>query len=141
MPIAKRADAAHTAMSVWVIIRNKKVESSQQERCEIDGQAREVAGEVWWEQTSQFRWEDQFNLSLDPDTAREFHDETLPAEGAKTAHFCSMCGPHFCSMKITEDVRKFAAQQKLSEAEALKAGMEQKAREFTEAGAEIYSKS
>jgi phosphomethylpyrimidine synthase len=89
----------------------------------------------------EFRWEDQFNLSLDPDTAREFHDETLPAEGAKTAHFCSMCGPHFCSMKITEDVRKFAAQQKLSEAEALKAGMEQKAREFTEAGAEIYSKS
>ena len=89
----------------------------------------------------EFRWEDQFNLSLDPDTAREFHDETLPAEGAKTAHFCSMCGPHFCSMKITEDVRKFAAQQKLSEADALKAGMEQKAREFTEAGAEIYSKS
>jgi predicted nucleic acid binding AN1-type Zn finger protein len=71
----------------------------------------------------------------------QFHDETLPAEGAKTAHFCSMCGPHFCSMKITEDVRKFAAEQKLSEADALKAGMEQKAREFTEAGAEIYSKS
>jgi phosphomethylpyrimidine synthase len=89
----------------------------------------------------EFRWEDQFNLALDPETAREFHDETLPAEGAKTAHFCSMCGPHFCSMRITEDVRKFAAQQKLSEAEALKAGMEQKAREFMEAGAEIYSKS
>jgi phosphomethylpyrimidine synthase len=89
----------------------------------------------------EFRWEDQFNLSLDPETAREFHDETLPQEGAKTAHFCSMCGPHFCSMRITEDVRKFAAQQKLSEAEALKAGMEQKAREFMEAGAEIYSKS
>jgi phosphomethylpyrimidine synthase len=88
----------------------------------------------------EFRWEDQFNLSLDPETAREFHDETLPAEGAKTAHFCSMCGPHFCSMKITEDVRKFAAEQKLSEAEVLQAGMEQKSKEFAEAGAEIYSK-
>jgi phosphomethylpyrimidine synthase len=80
-------------------------------------------------------------LSLDPETAREFHDETLPQEGAKTAHFCSMCGPHFCSMKITEDVRKYAAEQKLSETDALRAGMEQKAREFTEAGAEIYSKA
>jgi phosphomethylpyrimidine synthase len=89
----------------------------------------------------EFRWEDQFNLALDPETAREFHDETLPQEGAKTAHFCSMCGPHFCSMRITEDVRKFAAEQKLSEDEALRAGMEQKAREFTEAGAEIYSKA
>jgi phosphomethylpyrimidine synthase len=88
----------------------------------------------------EFRWEDQFNLSLDPETAREFHDETLPQEGAKTAHFCSMCGPHFCSMRITEDVRKFAAEQKLSENEALQAGLEQKAREFSEAGAEIYSK-
>jgi phosphomethylpyrimidine synthase len=88
----------------------------------------------------EFRWEDQFNLSLDPETARDFHDETLPAEGAKTAHFCSMCGPHFCSMKITEDVRKFAAQQKLSEAEVLQAGMEQKSKEFAKAGAEIYSK-
>jgi phosphomethylpyrimidine synthase len=87
----------------------------------------------------EFRWEDQFNLSLDPETAREFHDETLPQEGAKTAHFCSMCGPHFCSMRITEDVRKFAAKQKLSEDEALRAGMEQKAREFVEKGAEIYS--
>ena len=89
----------------------------------------------------EFRWEDQFNVSLDPETAREFHDETLPQEGAKTAHFCSMCGPHFCSMKITEDVRKYAAQQKLSESEALQAGMEQKAREFAEAGSEIYSKT
>jgi phosphomethylpyrimidine synthase len=89
----------------------------------------------------EFRWEDQFNLSLDPETAREFHDETLPAEGAKTAHFCSMCGPHFCSMRITEDVRKYAAQHQLSEDQALRAGMEQKAREFTEAGAEIYSKA
>src|SRR5881296_2928752 len=89
----------------------------------------------------EFRWEDQFNLALDPETAREFHDETLPQEGAKTAHFCSMCGPHFCSMKITEDVRKFAAEQKISEEQALEKGMEQKAREFTEAGAEIYSKA
>jgi phosphomethylpyrimidine synthase len=89
----------------------------------------------------EFRWEDQFNLSLDPETARSFHDETLPMEGAKTAHFCSMCGPHFCSMKITEDVRKYAAEQQLSEDDALQAGMEQKAREFTEAGAEVYSKA
>jgi phosphomethylpyrimidine synthase len=88
----------------------------------------------------EFRWEDQFNLSLDPETAREYHDETLPAEGAKTAHFCSMCGPHFCSMKITEDVRRFAAEQSLSQEEAVSAGMEQKSREFTAAGAEIYSK-
>ncbi len=89
----------------------------------------------------EFRWEDQFNLSLDPETAREFHDETLPSEGAKTAHFCSMCGPHFCSMRITEDVRKYAAEQKLSEEQALQAGMEQKAKEFVETGAEIYSKA
>ncbi len=86
----------------------------------------------------EFRWEDQFNLALDPETAREFHDETLPQEGAKTAHFCSMCGPHFCSMRITEDVRKYAAEQKLSEDEALKAGMEQKAKEFVEKGSEVY---
>ena len=92
-------------------------------------------------QPRQFRWEDQFNLSLDPETAREFHDETLPQEGAKTAHFCSMCGPHFCSMKITEDVRKYAAEQELSEADALQAGMEQKSKEFAGAGAEIYSKA
>ncbi len=92
-------------------------------------------------QSSQFRWEDQFNLSLDPETAREFHDETLPQEGAKAAHFCSMCGPHFCSMKITEDVRKYAAEQELSESEALQAGMEQKSREFADAGAEVYSKA
>jgi hypothetical protein len=67
----------------------------------------------------EFRWEDQFNLGLDPVTAREFHDETLPQDGAKSAHFCSMCGPHFCSMKITEDVRKYAAEQAISEEEAL----------------------
>jgi len=89
----------------------------------------------------EFRWEDQFNLSLDPVTAREFHDETLPQEGAKTAHFCSMCGPHFCSMKITEDVRKYAAEQGIAEEEALKKGMEEKSREFTEKGAQLYAKA
>jgi phosphomethylpyrimidine synthase len=88
----------------------------------------------------EFRWEDQFNLSLDPETAREFHDETLPQEGAKTAHFCSMCGPHFCSMKITEDVRKFAAQQGLTESEAVESGMQEKRKEFLESGAEVYAK-
>jgi phosphomethylpyrimidine synthase len=89
----------------------------------------------------EFRWEDQFNLSLDPETAREFHDETLPAEGAKTAHFCSMCGPHFCSMRITEDVRRFAAEQKISDEQALEVGLEQKAKEFKQSGAEIYAKA
>ena len=88
----------------------------------------------------EFRWEDQFNLSLDPPTAREFHDETLPQEGAKTAHFCSMCGPHFCSMKITEDVRKYAAEQGIAEEEALKKGMEEKSREFVQQGSELYTK-
>ena len=89
----------------------------------------------------EFRWEDQFNLSLDPITAREFHDETLPQDGAKTAHFCSMCGPHFCSMKITEDVRKYAAEQGIAEEEALKKGMEEKSKEFVEKGAEVYAKA
>jgi phosphomethylpyrimidine synthase len=89
----------------------------------------------------EFRWQDQFNLALDPDTAREYHDETLPSEGAKTAHFCSMCGPHFCSMKITEDVRKYAAEQGVSADDALKIGMEQKARDFKQAGAELYAKA
>jgi phosphomethylpyrimidine synthase len=89
----------------------------------------------------EFRWEDQFNLSLDPTTAREFHDETLPQEGAKSAHFCSMCGPHFCSMKITEDVRKYAAEQGLAEEEALKKGLEEKSKEFVEKGAEVYAKA
>jgi len=86
----------------------------------------------------EFRWQDQFNLSLDPDTAREFHDETLPADGAKVAHFCSMCGPHFCSMKITQDVRDYAAAQGLEAEAALAEGMEEKAREFVEKGTEIY---
>ncbi|NIK73464.1 phosphomethylpyrimidine synthase [Thermonema lapsum] len=86
----------------------------------------------------EFRWEDQFNLSLDPDTAREFHDETLPAEGAKIAHFCSMCGPHFCSMKITQDVRKYAEERGLDEQTAIEEGMKEKANEFKSKGKEIY---
>jgi len=86
----------------------------------------------------EFRWEDQFNLSLDPETAREFHDATLPAEGAKVAHFCSMCGPHFCSMKITQDVRDYAEQKQLDEQTALQTGMQEKAEEFRQGGAEIY---
>jgi len=89
----------------------------------------------------EFRWEDQFNLGLDPETAREFHDETLPQEGAKSAHFCSMCGPHFCSMKITEDVRKYAAEQGIAAEQALEQGMEEKSREFAEKGAELYAKA
>ncbi len=87
----------------------------------------------------EFRWEDQFNLSLDPETAREFHDETLPQEGAKKAHFCSMCGPHFCSMKITEDVRQYAREKGVTEEEALRLGMDEKSDEFKEAGSEVYS--
>ncbi|HEY4271024.1 MAG TPA: phosphomethylpyrimidine synthase ThiC [Candidatus Udaeobacter sp.] len=87
----------------------------------------------------EFRWEDQFNLALDPETAREFHDETLPQEGAKTAHFCSMCGPHFCSMRITEDVRRYAAEQRVTEQDAIKRGLEEKAAEFAKAG-EVYQK-
>ncbi len=88
----------------------------------------------------EFRWADQFNLGLDPDKAREFHDETLPKDSAKVAHFCSMCGPHFCSMKITQEVRDYAAQQGISEIAALKQGMEVKAVEFVKNGAEIYRK-
>jgi len=88
----------------------------------------------------EFRWEDQFNLGLDPETAREYHDATLPQEGAKTAHFCSMCGPHFCAMKLTEDVREYAAREGLAEAEALEAGLAAKAGEFREQGAELYVK-
>jgi len=87
----------------------------------------------------EFRWEDQFNLGLDPLKAREFHDETLPQDGAKTAHFCSMCGPQFCSMKITEDVRKYAEEQDLAAEEALKAGMAAKSKEFIEKGGEVYT--
>ena len=86
----------------------------------------------------EFRWEDQFNLSLDPTTARDFHDETLPAAPAKTAHFCSMCGPHFCSMRISQDVRKYAAEKGLADAEALKVGMAEKSAEFLDEGARVY---
>jgi len=86
----------------------------------------------------EFRWNDQFNLSLDPDTAREYHDETLPSSNAKVAHFCSMCGPKFCSMKITQDVREYAAMHGISEDEAIERGMEEKAKEFAKAGGEVY---
>jgi phosphomethylpyrimidine synthase len=89
----------------------------------------------------EFRWEDQFNLALDPELAQEFHDETLPQEGAKLAHFCSMCGPHFCSMKITQEVREYAAEQGIKEEQALTQGMQEKSREFVQLGAEVYSKS
>ena len=89
----------------------------------------------------EFRWEDQFNLGLDPERAREFHDETLPKESAKVAHFCSMCGPHFCSMKITQDVRDYAAKKELAEEEALAKGMQEKSKEFLEKGAQIYQKT
>ena len=95
----------------------------------------------------EFRWEDQFNLALDPETARKFHDETLPAEGAKLAHFCSMCGPHFCSMKITQEVRDFAAKQGAAgeaadpapvDPKAIAQGLREKAAEFKRAGGELY---
>ena len=86
----------------------------------------------------EFRWEDQFALALDPETAQEFHDETLPAEGAKVAHFCSMCGPHFCSMRITEDVRKYAQEHGYGESEVIEKGMEEMAQEFVQQGAEVY---
>jgi phosphomethylpyrimidine synthase len=86
----------------------------------------------------EFRWQDQFNLSLDPERARAFHDETLPKESHKVAHFCSMCGPHFCSMKITQDVRDYAARQGVSAQEALEKGMQDKAVEFVEKGGKVY---
>jgi phosphomethylpyrimidine synthase len=89
----------------------------------------------------EFRWADQFNLSLDPQTARELHDETLPSEGAKSVHFCSMCGPHFCAMRITEDVRKYAQEKGISEKEAFAEGMQEKAREFSASGNSLYSET
>jgi phosphomethylpyrimidine synthase len=89
----------------------------------------------------EFRWEDQFNLALDPDTARDFHDETLPAQGAKVAHFCSMCGPKFCAMKITQDVREYARAQGLEPGKAIAVGMEEKSREFRDTGGRIYQES
>ena len=88
----------------------------------------------------EFRWEDQFNLALDPELAQQYHDETLPQEGAKLAHFCSMCGPHFCSMKITQEVRDYAAAHNVNEVVALESGLKEKADEFKQAGAEIYTK-
>jgi phosphomethylpyrimidine synthase len=88
----------------------------------------------------EFRWEDQFNIGLDPERAREFHDETLPKESAKIAHFCSMCGPHFCSMKISQDVRDYAAEKGIAEEEALIKGMDEKSKQFVEEGAAIYHK-
>jgi len=88
----------------------------------------------------EFRWEDQFNLALDPELARSYHDATLPQEGAKVAHFCSMCGPHFCAMKITEEVRQYAAQKGLAEESALAAGMAEKSGEFARRGSEIYTR-
>jgi phosphomethylpyrimidine synthase len=88
----------------------------------------------------EFRWEDQFNLSLDPVTARAYHDETMPAEGAKVAHFCSMCGPKFCSMELTQQVRDYAAAHDLTTVDALRGGMQEKAAEFRKSG-EIYVKT
>jgi phosphomethylpyrimidine synthase len=87
----------------------------------------------------EFRWRDQFNLSLDPETASSMHDETLPAEPAKTAHFCSMCGPHFCSMRITQDVREYARQKGLDEAKVLEVGLAEKAKQFRDQGGKIYN--
>ena len=89
----------------------------------------------------EFRWEDQFHLALDPETAREFHDETLPAEGAKLAHFCSMCGPHFCSMKITQDVRDYAAALGVAEEKAIETGLAAKSEEFRREGGEVFRKA
>ncbi len=88
----------------------------------------------------EFRWEDQFNLALDPETAREFHDETLPEDAAKMAHFCSMCGPHFCSMKITRDVRDYAERMGVTEEQAVEKGLEEMKREFRRRGSRIYQK-
>jgi phosphomethylpyrimidine synthase len=88
----------------------------------------------------EFRWEDQFNLGLDPERAREFHDETLPKESAKVAHFCAMCGPHFCSMKITQDVRDYAKRNKIDDvSEAIETGMREKSEQFKRQGGKLYS--
>lgn len=88
----------------------------------------------------EFRWEDQFNIALDPEKARSFHDETLPKDSAKIAHFCSMCGPHFCSMKISQDVREYAKEKGIKDEEALKQGMDEKSQQFLDEGAEVYHK-
>ena len=97
----------------------------------------EMTAHLGYEKHAQ-EWRDQFNLSLDPVTAASYHDETLPAEGAKVAHFCSMCGPKFCSMRITEDIRQFAAAHGMETVEAIEEGMREKAEEFREKGGEIY---
>ena len=89
----------------------------------------------------EFRWEDQFNLGLDPERAREYHDETLPKDAHKVAHFCSMCGPHFCSMKITQDVRDYAKEHGVDEQDALAEGMAEKSAEFLAQGAQVYRKA
>ena len=89
----------------------------------------------------EFRWNDQFNLGFDPERAREYHDETMPKEAHKVAHFCSMCGPNFCSMKITQDVREYAAKQGITENQALEKGMQEKAIQFVKSGSEIYKKT
>ncbi len=94
--------------------------------------------QAWDDARFEFRWEDRFALSLDPETARSFHDETLPAAPAKTAHFCSMCGPRFCSMRISHDVRRFAEERGLTGAEALEAGMREKSEEFSREGGRVY---
>jgi phosphomethylpyrimidine synthase len=86
----------------------------------------------------EFRWEDHFNLGLDPEKARGMHDETMPKDAHKVPHFCSMCGPNFCSMKITQDVRDYAAKQGITEEDALQKGMQEKAVEFVKTGARIY---
>ena len=88
----------------------------------------------------EFRWEDQFNLSLDPEKAREYHDQTMPRQAHKVAHFCSMCGPNFCSMKITQDVRDYAAKQGKPAVDAIEQGMQEKAQEFLRQGGEVYRK-
>ena len=88
----------------------------------------------------EFRWHDQFNLGLDPDTAKAYHDETLPKESMKVAHFCSMCGPHFCSMKITQDVKDYAKKMGIKEEDALQKGMQEKSIEFVKAGAKVYQR-
>jgi phosphomethylpyrimidine synthase len=117
-----------------------RFEWSRREASDIDWRSTaSPQGRRLLEQASQLRWEDQFNLSLDPETAREFHDETLPQEGAKTAHFCSICGPHLCSMKITEDVRRYAAEKGVNDETAIAKGLEEKAAEFAKAG-EVYQK-
>jgi phosphomethylpyrimidine synthase len=101
------------------------------------------AAQLWdWEMSKarfEFRWEDQFNLSLDPSTARQYHDETIPDDPTKLVHFCSMCGPRFCAMKITEDIRTYAVEHGISENEVLDAGMKEKSEEFKKSGSEVYT--